>query len=499
MRTFQAERNRAISLGQVPPLGGRRRATRRPPLRYASRVTACRVESAVKRRERAAERLALVEQQIAAVEATLAERRARLVAELAAEQARKKPRARTLAALQRRLVALDECHPRRRRPTQRPIVLRSWPAVALVNGEAPVRARVVPLGSVITSHDPETWREDPRYPPNTQERRYHADPVEQLKVQRIARTLRPELLLTQTPSPLDGPPVVVDRGDGTWIALGGNGRTMALRWAASRGLADQYEGALRQLVRRPVLPGSILVRELVDAPPAAEWPRWSRDLNRQLGAGVDLSTAATSLARSLPASVARALVHKDLAAALRSATGREVLAILQRQGLVGASERGLFDEEGLSEQGRALVRAALAAAILGNTELVEALPARVVTQVAAAAPAVLVAAEVGGPSWDLRPAIQAAARDFADAVAFSPGAAPVASVRRWLSSPHLVAPDTLGLALGPATLVALAAGKLAEVADAFAIQAEQNPEGQSSLFGSGPTPPARLESLVSPL
>jgi len=66
------------------------------------------------------------------------------------------------ARLEQRLVEVDQCHPRRRAPTSRPILL-PWPDLALPGGRrVAVTARVVPITEVITSHDPETWETDPR-------------------------------------------------------------------------------------------------------------------------------------------------------------------------------------------------------------------------------------------------------------------------------------------------------------------------------------------------
>lgn len=397
-----------------------------------------------------------------------------------------------LARIEKAIGDLDACHPRKRRraPKSGPIVIPSWPSLITPAGSVPVIATVISADQLVTSHLPRSWAIDPRYPEQTQERRYDRDPVEQQKVTRIARDLQPALLLARTPSALDGPPVVIAAEGDHYLALGGNGRGMALRIAYAEGMADAYEGALRQLVRRPLPPRPVLVRVLrpEDAQPGS-LARWSRELNRPLGAGLDLTAQGVSLARSLPPSVISLLAGRDLAAALRGAPGREAIRELQIAGLVGAGERGLFEDEGLSEQGRSLVRRALAGAVLQDPDLVDALPASVVDQIARSAANILEATSIGGGGYDLRRAVQAAARDYTDAKAWRAG------IESWIRSPHLVPPAVLGEALGPPVIRALVAGHLPELSAAWLDQARANPEGQATMFADPRSPPEILEAL----
>ena len=459
-----------------------------------------RAAAAIARLDRAREEALKAEAAARQADAAIAVRRealtreqARLAATTPPTEAAAKRRDRAIAALDRQIGELDTCPQRRRRRLKAgPVVLGSWPDLITPSGAVPVIATVISADQLVTSHLPRSWAIDPRYPAATQERRYDRDPVEQMKVTLIARALQPALLLARTPSALDGPPVVIAEG-GDYLALGGNGRGMALRMAYSDGSADGYEAALRQLVRRPLPPRPVLVRVL--RPESAEpgsWARWSRELNRPLGAGLDLTAQGVSLARSLPARVVSILAGRDLAAALRGAPGREAIRELQIAGLVGQGERGLFEDEGLSEQGRALVRRALAGAVLQDADLVDALPAAVVDQIARGAASILEAAAVGGPTYDLRRAVQAAARDYADARSWRAG------IESWIASPHLVPPAVLGEALGPPTIRALVDGRLPELAAAWLDVARAHPEGQAILFADPRSPPEILASLVTP-
>jgi hypothetical protein len=79
---------------------------------------------------------------------------------------------------------------------------------------------------LIPSHDARRGfvkRDD--YPDDVQEREYHRDKREQLKVLSTAQNLIPELIFNGAPGAIDGLPVVTPQG----VVLGGNGRTQALQ------------------------------------------------------------------------------------------------------------------------------------------------------------------------------------------------------------------------------------------------------------------------------
>lgn len=97
-------------------------------------------------------------------------------------------------------------------------------------------------GDVIGSHDPLSFAQREDYPEGIQERDYHQNPTEQLKVERNAANLEPAYLLNTNPDATNGPPIVTPEG----IALGGNSRTMSLQLAYGRGSkgADKYKAEL---------------------------------------------------------------------------------------------------------------------------------------------------------------------------------------------------------------------------------------------------------------
>lgn len=97
----------------------------------------------------------------------------------------------------------------------------------------PFRYAVIPAESLVTSNDAE-GRVNPRYPAELQPRD-RTRGSSQLQIDRIARSLNPELL-AESPTAQNGAPIVRDDG----VVIGGNGRGTAIVRAYERGRADSY-------------------------------------------------------------------------------------------------------------------------------------------------------------------------------------------------------------------------------------------------------------------
>ncbi len=106
----------------------------------------------------------------------------------------------------------------------------------------PAHYAVVELEALVASHT-DAFQPDPRYPPGVQEREYHRQREEQWKVVSGARRFKPALVLCDTPSPVDGPPIVTSGSRA--LVLGGNGRSMMIRRAfADPTVRESYRTAL---------------------------------------------------------------------------------------------------------------------------------------------------------------------------------------------------------------------------------------------------------------
>ena len=120
---------------------------------------------------------------------------------------------------------------------------------------------------------------NPSYPAGVQERPYHLEKPEQLKVHGIAQNLIPELVFNGAPGAIDGLPVVTADG----LVLGGNGRTMALQLHYGQGgqvARDYLLGHARQFgftrAQVAAVADPVVVRVVETSPP--EDPGHKREL-----------------------------------------------------------------------------------------------------------------------------------------------------------------------------------------------------------------------------
>lgn len=96
-----------------------------------------------------------------------------------------------------------------------------------LTGKTPLKARyaVVEADDLQASHNEETFSPNPNYPDRTQTRDYTGTKEEQAKVIGNAENFKPQYIVTDDPSPVNGPPIV----DGNGNVAGGNGRTMTIK------------------------------------------------------------------------------------------------------------------------------------------------------------------------------------------------------------------------------------------------------------------------------
>lgn len=157
---------------------------------------------------------------------------------------------------------------------------------------------LVELDSLIPSHDPLSFRADPRYPTGCQQRDYTNDKAEQQKVRQNAQRFEPRFVLTDTPTATDGPAITTPAG----YVLGGNSRVMSMKLLGdfkpyreylkkSAGLFG-FTVADVEAFRRPV------VVRLVEIE-MTQCALYSNKLNKGLTQGMDFLTNTISLGRQL--------------------------------------------------------------------------------------------------------------------------------------------------------------------------------------------------------
>lgn len=183
------------------------------------------------------------------------------------------------------------------------LVLGGPADIELANGKTlPAHYAIVEADDLIPSHD--ARRGFARNLSGDLNERDYADPVEgkpfRETVERIAKDLKRRILLSDTPTPTDGPPIVTSKG----VVLGGNARAQAIQLAYARGTAQQVDfgGAVRQAAIQRGVPVEqmprtsrhpVLVRVVADGSEGAPG-ELSRILNESLTTAKGATTEAVS-------------------------------------------------------------------------------------------------------------------------------------------------------------------------------------------------------------
>lgn len=278
------------------------------------------------------------------------------------------------------------------------------------------RYAVISLDDLVASHDPRTWNEDPRYPAQCQQRDYKVDVGERGKVELYASKLDLPFLLTDTPSPLDGPATVVMVGD-LGIVLGGNGRSMSLMiasdeefaryWTALRRRAPYFGIAgLDRIKGRPVLVRLVNV-DLHDC------ARLSNTLNTGLTQAVDSVQMAISQQRQLTDrdiwEIAEAMENASTEGTLKAAMdiksfNNAIILRFRSAGLITQENASLWMNEKtemLNQNGRKSLEAILLSRVLPDRKYQNLV--RSYTDIALRNIPALLGAESLGPEWSLTP------------------------------------------------------------------------------------------------
>lgn len=360
---------------------------------------------------------------------------------------------------------------------------------------------------IIPSHD--ARRQFARNPQGDANERNYSHPQQGARsrdtVRQIARDLRPELLLTDTPTATDGPPVMTQRG----VVLGGNARTMGVQLAYHQGDAGVYRDAVLEQAnkfgldpeRLASMKQPVVVRMLDGPEPAAG--ELSRVLNQPLTTPRAADTDVLSRARTLTPEAATAIgavLGETPREAMNSPTrSAELLRELVRYGVFDEGDfEGLTDSRGmLNQAGRDVVERTMLASVVPDMQrLGNASPSTRNTLIRAIAPLSTIRGSSEALQFDVvetlggaLDAIQAfrtsGARSFDDLLSQQ-----TLEPEAWRSDARVV-----GLARG---LLDLAPTHFAKRMQRLAESAGDAASGQSGLFGSG-DPVAGFQSRLDEL
>jgi hypothetical protein len=289
--------------------------------------------------------------------------------------------------------------------------------------------RVVEGDTLTPSHDPLTFAKNPNYPQGVQERAYHSSKEAQMRVIDQEQKYDPAFTLSDDPTGQNGPAITTP--DGT--VLGGNSRVMTSQRLYAHGNGDIYKNALIDKAAQFGLdPEQIrgmqkptLVRE-IDAPQSAdELRRIGSDLNKPMSGALGASEKAVSAGKSLrPESleqIGRMIDQQGEGGTLRQVLsgrgGKDVLDILQRDGLITDRERpGIVDTGtgGLSEEGKNFVEKALLGSIVDDPDLMDKAPRSLLNKLGSSI-GELSSLNARSDDYNISPLIRAALREHVSA------------------------------------------------------------------------------------
>ncbi len=277
--------------------------------------------------------------------------------------------------------------------------------VKTVTQDIPSQYKVVEASSLVPSHDAKTFSKNPNYPEGVQERNYDTDKESQLRVIQQSKKFDPSFVLSDDPTPSNGPPVVT--ADGT--VLGGNSRAMTIqRVYEEKGRNISYRTRLTNLAQNyglnkadiQKLDKPVLVRVLDQSPQTTEQARFiGSDLNK--GFTADLSETEKSISSGKRVSpktvlfVASELNKLGETASLRKAFEANPSGILSQlisDNVISQREiPALFDRNRklLTEKGKNFIESALLGKVIDNSTTLDNLPPVIKNKIGAALPTLL--------------------------------------------------------------------------------------------------------------
>jgi len=287
------------------------------------------------------------------------------------------------------------------------------------------RYRLVEVDKLLPSHDGQSFRKSPGYPPGIQERRYHTDKTEQQKVigNAQASCFDPALIVNTDPSPLGGPSVVTPSG----LVLSGNSRAMVLQrvWAKDGASAREYRQRLKRTaadfgfdvadvaaLKQPVLVRVVALppRELKDAV-----RRYNEILTQEMDVTARQVATSARINGAIIGELSKIGDEQTLYEWLKTSSARPLVVKLQQRGVIARQQANALIKAGLlNDDGRRFFARALVGRILPNADLLDllfdALPS-LRENLARAVPYLVTAGEVA-PKWNVANVMPDAAQLF---------------------------------------------------------------------------------------
>ena len=238
---------------------------------------------------------------------------------------------------------------------------------------------VVETDKLITSHLPlQRFDLDKRFPAKIQDRDYKKK-SEQAKVIDIATKLQPEYMLSNAITAAEGTPIITHKG----IILSGNGRAMALKYAADSvpssyakykdELLDNAHrfGLTREEIEQFNKPALVRVVDINAKSKEAE--EFGRAANAKVGAARSEIREAAHLAEILPPELLMMVKDAD-EETLSTVLNQKVFLDFLKTNIPVKDRQAIFKEDGkLTDSGKAFVKKIMLIKCLGSPEVLEAM------------------------------------------------------------------------------------------------------------------------------
>lgn len=377
------------------------------------------------------------------------------------------------------------------------------------------RYKLMEAKDVKASHDPtKGFSKRADYPAGVQEREYHKDKAEQLKVIANAQKLEPSFVVNTNPDAVNGPPMITTDG----VALGGNSRAMSMQ----KVYADHPEKAkeLKQYLMDHAhefglspqdvasMKAPMLVREVApdegEKHSQEEMKLLVRQMNESFTQGMDPRTMQVAMSRKLSDATMEVLADKigddqTLSEFLDSPSARSFIEGLQSDGILDnrtATQYFKPDSQLLNSDGKQLVERVLVGRMVGDPDILQAAQPSLVANVARAIPS-MIAAEGYGKGYalgdDLAQAMSAFTRLQRRDGKLSSTMSDVELQQKFdsldeklIGEKHPVVDNPRGRLLLETLIRKQGPVKLAKVFKLYADKASKEPEGQTGLFGARP-------------
>ncbi len=274
-------------------------------------------------------------------------------------------------------------------------------------------------GDIIASHDPlRNFAKNERYPEGVQERQYHTDVNEQIKVKTNASRLNPTFLVNTNPDAVNGPPILTKSG----VVLGGNSRTMSIIQAYNSipEKAEAYKQSLKDNAKRFGLTTGdinaferpVLVRVIDNNYDTEEMKKMSRYYNQNMTQGLDELAVGLSKANLVSQETlnlfAEAITQNDdedmtLNKFLDTAGSKKLIERLIEDGVIETTSLSVYLNKKtglLTQSGKRLVESVFRGIAIDDYDLLATLPAETLQKLDRCIPA-LAKVKARGGKWDI--------------------------------------------------------------------------------------------------